>query len=468
MIHERKPRYRAYGPNKLDEIEQLAALDEATRFEMRVVSSVLPFRVNDHVLDELIRWDQVPDDPIFQLVFPQRGMLSDDHFDRMAAVIRAGGAKDEVKRVADEIRAELNPHPAGQRQMNHPTFEGEVMEGLQHKYRETVLFFPTQGQTCHAYCSFCFRWAQFIGDSELKMAEKDGDRLHRYLAAHREVSDLLVTGGDPAIMRTDVMRGYLEPLIEPAFDHVTNVRIGTKALTFWPQRFVSDADADDMIRLIERLSDAGKHVAIMAHVEHWQELDNDVAEEAVRRLRDAGAVIRSQAPLLRHVNDDADAWARTWREQVRMGIVPYYMFVERDTGAREYFEVPLVEAWQIHRDAIQQCSGLSRTARGPSMSCEPGKVEISGVTEVAGEKVFVLRFIQGRNPDWIDRPFFAAFDPKVTWMDQLRPAFDEPEFFFEPELRAMKAEAGMDVPDEVVPQAPRRLGPGASVPMSHH
>ncbi|NEO84900.1 MAG: ATP-binding cassette domain-containing protein, partial [Spirulina sp. SIO3F2] len=161
---------------------------------------------------------------------------------------------------------------------------------------------------------------------------------------------------------------------------------------------------------------------------------NDVAREAVRRLRDAGAVIRSQAPLLRHVNDDAEAWARMWREQVQMGIVPYYMFVERDTGAREYFEVPLVEAWQIHRDAIQRCSGLSRTARGPSMSCEPGKVEISGVTEVAGEKVFVLRFIQGRNPDWIDRPFFAAFDEKATWMNHLRPAFDEPEFFFEPEL----------------------------------
>lgn len=465
MIHELTPRYRAIGPAHLDAIEPLRQLPADRLFEMRVVSSVLPFRVNEHVVNELIRWEDVPNDPIFQLVFPQRGMLSREHFERMAAVLRAEGSKAEVKAVANAIRAELNPHPAGQRQLNHPTFEGEQMEGLQHKYRETVLFFPSQGQTCHAYCSFCFRWAQFIGDAELKMAEKDGDKLHRYLAAHREVTDLLVTGGDPAIMRTDVLRQYLEPLLEPAFDHLTTVRIGTKALTFWPQRFVSDSDADDLIRLVERLSDGGKHVALMAHVEHWRELDNPIARAAVRRLRDAGAVLRSQAPLLRHVNDDAEAWARTWTEQVAMGIVPYYMFVERDTGAQKYFEVPLVRAWEIHREATQRCSGLSRTARGPSMSCEPGKVEVTGVTEVAGEKVFVLRFIQGRNPDWIDRPFFAAFDATATWMDQLRPAFGEAEFFFEPELRAMKAAAGMDGDTAEVVPVPRRTLTGANAPV---
>src|SRR5690606_34839537 len=102
---------------------------------------------------------------------------------------------------------------------------------------------------------------------------------------------------------------------------------------------------------------------------------------------------------------------------------PYYMFVERDTGARRYFEVPLAEAWRIYRGAMKRVSGLARTARGPSMSCHPGKVEIQGVTEVAGEKVFVLRFIQGRNPDWVQRPFFAKYDARATWLDHLEPAF---------------------------------------------
>jgi hypothetical protein len=126
--------------------------------------------------------------------------------------------------------------------------------------------------------------------------------------------------------------------------------------------------------------------------------------------------------------------------QVRLGITPYYFFVERDTGARNYFEVPLARAWEIYREAMQQVSGLGRTARGPSMSASPGKVEIQGVAEIAGEKVFVLRFIQGRNPEWVQRPFFARFDEKATWLHHLKPAFGEEKWFWEDEYEAMRDE----------------------------
>jgi hypothetical protein len=117
------------------------------------------------------------------------------------------------------------------------------------------------------------------------------------------------------------------------------------------------------------------------------------------------------------------------------------MFVERDTGARQYFEVPLSRGWEIYREAMQSVSGLARTARGPSMSTSPGKVEIQGVSEIGGEKVFVLRFIQGRNPDWVQRPFFARYDETAMWLDDLEPAFGESEFFFEAEFRGMSASA---------------------------
>ncbi|QDU69511.1 KamA family radical SAM protein [Engelhardtia mirabilis] len=438
MIQASTPRLRAYSAGQLEQIPQLAGIGHEQRFEMRVVASVLPFRVNDYVCRELIDWDRVPEDPIFQLVFPQRGMLAAEEFERMAALHRRGAERGEIDALAREIRAGLNPHPAGQQALNVPVFDGDRLTGLQHKYRETVLFFPSQGQTCHSFCTFCFRWAQFIGDRELKFAERDATRLHAYLADHREVSDVLVTGGDPMVMRTKVLRGYLEALLAPEFDHVRTIRIGSKALTFWPQRFVSDEDADDLAALFERLVRGGKHVAFMAHLEHWRELETDVAVRAVRRLRDCGVAIRSQAPVLRHVNDCADTWARTWREQVQLGIVPYYMFVERDTGARGYFELPLARAHEIYRDAIKQVSGLARTARGPSMSCGPGKVEIQGVAEVAGEEVFVLRFIQARDPAWTNRPFFAKFDPRATWFDELVPAFGEREFFFESQLREIE------------------------------
>ena len=82
---------------------------------------------------------------------------------------------------------------------------------------------------------------------------------------------------------------------------------------------------------------SGRHVAIMAHFNHWQEMRTDVVRKAIRRIRDTGAIIRSQAPLLNHVNNDPNVWARMWSTQVGLGIVPYYMFVERDTGCEVLF-----------------------------------------------------------------------------------------------------------------------------------
>ncbi|MEA3275354.1 MAG: lysine 2,3-aminomutase [Pseudomonadota bacterium] len=419
-------------------IGQLRRLPEEQRFAMKVVASVLPFRVNDYVINELIDWDRVPDDPVFRLTFPQPGMLGEEDFARMADLHRRGADRVAIQALANELRQGLNPHPAGQLELNIPRENGRRLEGLQHKYRETLLFFPSQGQTCHSYCTFCFRWAQFVGDKELKIANSEAGVLHRYLRKHPQVTDLLMTGGDPMIMKSRNMVPYLEPLISREFDHLQSVRIGTKSLAFWPNRFITDADAHEMLQLLERLVEGGKHVAIMAHYNHPRELSTDVAREAIRRLRETGVEIRSQGPLLRHINDDFDTWAELWSNQVSLGIVPYYMFVERNTGAQHYFEVPLVRAWDIYRNAMQRVSGLGRTARGPSMSTGPGKVEVSGVTEINGEKIFVLRFIQGRDPDWVQRPFFAKFDPAATWLDQLQPAFGEKRFFFEEQYQAMK------------------------------
>jgi hypothetical protein len=148
-----------------------------------------------------------------------------------------------------------------------------------------------------------------------------------------------------------------------------------------------------------------------------------VLTEAVRRIRGTGAVIRTQAPLIRSINDDPAAWQAMWRTQVRQGMVPYYMFVERDTGPQDYFAVPLARAHDIFRTAYQGVSGLGRTVRGPSMSATPGKVCVDGVAEVAGQRVFVLRMIQARDPSLVGTPFFARYDPAATWLTDLEPAF---------------------------------------------
>ncbi|SFX34007.1 KamA family radical SAM protein [Marinospirillum alkaliphilum] len=432
--------FKVYTQRQLDKIPQLEQLPEALRFDMQVVSQVLPFRVNDYVIEELIDWNRVPNDPIFQLTFPQRGMLKPEHFDEVAELMQQDAPADQLKAAVERIRAELNPHPAGQMDLNLPLLNGEPLPGMQHKYQETVLFFPSQGQVCHSYCTFCFRWAQFVGDKDLRFSSNEAESLHAYLAEHTEVTDLLLTGGDPMVMKAKHLRLYLEGLMKPELAHVQNIRIGSKSLTFWPYRFVTDEDANDILQLFRELVAAGKHVAFMAHFNHWQEMDTPVCREAVRRIRATGAEIRTQAPLLQHINDDAKQWVKMWKMQVQQGMIPYYMFVERDTGARHYFEVPLVRAWDIYREAMQQVPGLCRTARGPSMSADPGKVEIQGVAEINGEKVFVLRFIQGRNPDWVQQPFFAKYDEQATWLNHLEPALGADQFFYEAGFAAMKAE----------------------------
>ncbi len=444
-------RFAAVTRGNVHQTPQWQQMSPEVREAVEVVSTVLPFRCNAYVMRELIDWDRVPNDPMFQLTFPQRGMLSEEDYTTLASLLRAGVPKERIDREVLRIRLALNPHPAGQMTHNVPTHRGEPAHGIQHKYRETVLFFPSNGQTCHAYCTFCFRWAQFVGMEELKFSNNDVDMLSAYLRDHRWVTDVLFTGGDPMIMNTKNLRRYLDAMLHPDLEHVQTIRIGTKSLAYWPQRFVTDADADDLIRLFHRVADSGKHLSIMGHYSHPVELSTDMAREALRRLRGAGVHVRMQSPLIRGVNDDAKTWSDLWRTGVRLGAVPYYMFVERNTGARHYFEVPLARALDLFQSAYRRVSGMARTVRGPSMSALPGKVHILGVTESNGERLFVLEYLQARDPDLVRQPFFAKFDPTAVWFDDLAPATQTDEPFFaavEPESVPFGRPSQLPVPLE--------------------
>ena len=431
------PKFSIYDLRNLRKIPQIEALTEEQKFEMEVVAQVLPFRTNPYVVEELIDWDDVPNDPIYLLTFPQKDMLKPKHFDAVAKLLKQGAGKKELHGTVNRIRSDLNPQPAGQLQHNVPRLDDEKLEGMQHKYRETVLFFPSQGQTCHAYCSFCFRWPQFVGDDNLKFATQETERLIDYLRDNPQVTDVLFTGGDPMVMKGKILCSYIDALLEAELPNLSTIRIGTKSLSYWPYKYLTDPDADEIIDLFDRVNKSGKHLAIMAHFNHPNELKTEVLSQAVSRIRSTGAQIRTQSPILCHINDDANVWATMWRRQVALGMIPYYMFVVRDTGAQHYFGLSLMRAWEIYRDAYQQVSGICRTVRGPSMSAHPGKIQVLGVSEVQGEKIMSLSFLQGRNPNWIHQPFFARYDEDAIWLDDLEPAFGEEKFFFEKELEQM-------------------------------
>jgi L-lysine 2,3-aminomutase len=268
----------------------------------------------------------------------------------------------------------------------------------------------------------------------MKFAMKETELLTQYLREHREVTDLLFTGGDPLTMKTSHIAAYVDALLDSSLQNIQTIRFGTKALAYWPYRFLTDPDSDDLMRVFDKIVRTGKNLAIMAHFNHPVELTTDVVQEAIRRVRSTGAQIRTQSPVLNHINYKPELWAEMWRKQVNLNCIPYYMFVARDTGAKHYFEIPLAQCQTIFREAYRKVSGICRTVRGPSMSDHAGKIQILGVSEAAGEKLFVLRFIQGRNPAWVAKPFFAKYNPGATWFDQLEPAFGEKEFFFEHEL----------------------------------
>lgn len=438
-------KYRAFSVNNFRKIPQIEHLSEEEKQNIEIVGQVLPFKVNNYVVDELIDWENYQDDPMFHLTFPQKEMLKEEDFSKMAQAVESGMNRIQLRSVANKIRNTLNPHPAGQMEMNVPQLEGDTLPGIQHKYQETLLFFPTAGQTCHSYCTFCFRWPQFVGMDGMKFAMKETDLLMEYLEEHQEVTDVLFTGGDPMIMSYKVFRQYIDPFLDKNNKtNVQTIRIGTKSLSFWPYKYTSDKDADKFLELFREITDSGIHLAFMAHFNHPAELKTPVVKEAVKKIRATGAQIRTQSPLVRHINDSSEVWAEMWRTQVNMGMIPYYMFIERDTGAKNHFEMPLERTWEIFKEAYNQVSGLCRTVRGPSMSATPGKVQILGITEIPlngkMEKVFCLQMLQGRNPEWVGKPFFAKYNPDAYWLNDLEPAFGE-EFFFTQELEDLRQEA---------------------------
>jgi len=427
-------KYKSFNLHNFKEILYINKLSDEQIFDIEVVGNVLPFKINNYVINELIDWDSVPNDPIFKLTFPQKDMLEPQHYKLMSNALLNNYSKEVIAELGKKIRMELNPQPSGQIDYNIPTLNGNKLQGIQHKYKETVLFFPRQGQTCHAYCTFCFRWPQFTNLNDLKFSSNEVDLLIDYLKEHSEVSDLLITGGDPMVMSGKIFSQYIDAILEADLPNLNTIRIGSKSLSYWPHRFISDYDSDLILKTFEKVVKSGRQLSFMAHINHYREMETDTFETAVKNILNTGANIRTQSPILRHINDAPEIWEKMWSQQVRLGIIPYYMFIPRDTGAQHYFRLSLIEAWHIFRKAYMNVGGNARTVRGPVMSCGPGKIQILGVAELEKEKVLTLRFIQARIPEWVDKPFFAAYNVNAFWNNDLKPAFGKEKFFYEKEL----------------------------------
>ncbi|TCO07691.1 KamA family radical SAM protein [Natronoflexus pectinivorans] len=405
------------------EVEYIRYLPEEVKREIDIVSSVIPFKTNNYVVDYLIDWDNYENDPIYILNFPNRNMMKQHHYEKLKDAYDRGIPKPDIDKLIFNIRMDMNPHPA-QQMTNVPNLNGEELKGVQHKYRDIVLFFPSQGQTCHAHCTFCFRWPQFVKDMDLKFSMREIEKVIDYIRINPDVNEILFTGGDPMVMDPATIRKYFEALKEARPGNLKHIRFGTKSLSYWPFAFIPQLseEGQDMLDLLKDIADSGFHLAFMAHFNHPNELDNEIVQEAIYNIRQAGAEIRTQAPILRHINDDSQVWAQMWKKQVELGLIPYYMFIERETGPYNYFQIPLAEVYELYRNAIRESGSFAKTITGPVMSAAKGKAHIMGVMDnpADGEKYFMMQYVRHRNYKQTYKPFFMEYDEKATWIDQLK------------------------------------------------
>ncbi|MFF3839902.1 lysine 2,3-aminomutase [Streptomyces sp. NPDC001930] len=377
-----------------------------------VVGRVLPFRVGAHAADELIDWSRAPDDPLYRLLVPHRDLLAPADFAAVEQTLRDGD-RDRLRLVVDGLRERLDPHPAGR--------DTSV---VRHTYPGTLLVLPEQPRTCPVPCPSCFRRPGHTGDPTPGRARGGPEAMTARLARHPEITDVVLDGEDPLAMRAAELDAYLSPLL--AAPQVRTVRIRTRAVIHTPERFLSAtddvADADDLLRVLTRVVAAGRRLSLLLHLSHPRELDPAPTRRAVARVLATGAVIRTQGPVLRHVNDDAGLWARMWREQAALGLVPYRMLVERGSGARRCFGLPLAEVLDVHAEAVRQrAPGGAPAVGGPVMSTELGALAVDGVVRLGQGPAFALRMLRARDPALAGTVAYARFDPVARWWDELTP-----------------------------------------------
>ncbi len=353
----------------LRDVSRLEQVPPSTRELLQRVSGRYAFRSNDYYLG-LIDWSD-PADPIKTLVIPHEREMGDF------------GGLDVSNEAANT-----------------------VVPGVQHKYRDTCVLLCVD--TCAGFCRYCFRKRLFMrGNRETARDVRPG---LDYIRAHAEITDVLLTGGDPLVLGTDRLACILRSLRE--IPHVRTVRIGSKIPAFNPFRILEDPSLHE---LLEEECSAGGCLHLMCHFDHPREFTSP-ARDALRLLRKLGVICVNQCPVVRGVNDDAAVLAELFQECTELGCPQYYVFQLRPTAGNEPYVVPISEGWELFSEARSRVSGLSRRARYV-MSHESGKVQVVGMDE---RRIF-MRYHRAKNPADESRFMVMRRDDHALWFDDLNP-----------------------------------------------
>ncbi len=420
---------------------------------------VYRFLATKHVLNA-IDWTNYEKDSLYQLVFPQPGMINADDVEKYADA----KTDEERKLVVEQYMHKTNPHD-GKQKLNKPWFvddDGhlEVLQGSQHKYPPIALIFDKQTQNCFSFCTYCFRHAQVRGDEDM-FIQHDVKQVHDYLKNQKEVSDILITGGDAGYISYDRLVEYVAPILnDPELKHIKIIRMGSRALTFQPEIILTNK-YKKILEFMRQIIDNGIQFVWVGHFSTPKEILNSVTVAAIRRLKSYGVTVKSQSPIMNHISMfedengkiDIDRSAQNWIDLGNilgmLGIGFHSMYCARPTGEHHYFTAPLIDIHRIFTKVYKSLSSFNRPSRYITMTSSAGKISLLGTAEVNGETIFALKFNEGRNMDWLDRVYLAKYDEKENTIEKLKP-YDTPKHFYEDECTEIEDKLSEALESEMV------------------
>jgi lysine 2,3-aminomutase len=315
--------------------------------------------------------------------------------------IRKSGYHEQLKHIVEPSLREFESPGSLDTSGEH---DHTVVPGLQHKYPQTGLLLVTD--RCASYCRYCFR-KRIVGNDSDEIAP-DYARVAEYISRHPEMNNVLLSGGDPMVLRTEKLHRIMDHLLP--IPHLTSIRFGTKSVAFYPPRFADP----ELPGLFERIQKAGKSPFIISHFDHVGEISEE-GEKHIRRLREVGVQFLNQTVLLRNVNDDADTLAMTFQKCHSMGVRPYYLFQGRPVKAASHFQVPLRLGVEIVRGVNQRLSGIQKTFKY-IMSHYTGKIEI---LDLGDDNRLYMRYHQNPETTKIGKIFSRPYREGACWLDDL-------------------------------------------------
>ena len=359
-------------PKYITKINKIEGLSPIERENLTKVTDKFQFRSNEYYLS-LINFDD-PKDPIRRIIIPDLDELTD------------WGTLDASH---EELYTKA--------------------PGLQHKYTPTALLLVND--ICGGFCRFCFRKRLFIGGNEEVVRDISGGL--EYIRKHPEITNVLLTGGDPLLLSTAKLEKVIKQVRE--IDHVKIIRIGTKMPAFYPMRITQDPS---LLEMIKKYSTKDKRIYMMLHFNHPRELTPE-AVSSLNMLRSAGALTVNQTPMIRGVNDDPETLAELFRALSFVGVPPYYIFQCRPVVGNEMYAVKVEQAFELFEEAKSLVSGLAKRARF-TMSHETGKIEVVG--KRGGYTYF--KYHQAVNRDDFNRLIVCESNPNAYWFDDYEPISD--------------------------------------------